>query len=199
MKEPSKEALELAYKALAAINTTAYLYGAKTIALALAIDALCAERVATAKAPEHPRDSTDEDVIRVFEGYWLPIFLNDPDFRLVPESIRMSTVHQIPLFVKRELYDYSILLDHVPKVYSEVTGGRVSKPNTTAGAVIGEYEEHVKKLCDQAIEDYREEQDIETIEALTAQRDRLREALHIIESYRGRIWALLMCQWKQGD
>ncbi len=32
--------------------------------------------------------------------------------------------------VKRELSDYLILLDNVPKVYEHVTGGLVSKPLT---------------------------------------------------------------------
>jgi len=40
--------------------------------------------------------------------------------------------------VMRELHDYSILLENVPKVYMHITGGKISKPNTLAGAVIAE-------------------------------------------------------------
>ncbi|MFG1857558.1 hypothetical protein ACGFJT_37390 [Actinomadura geliboluensis] len=32
--------------------------------------------------------------------------------------------------VKRELHDYHQLLQKIPKVYDEITGGRISKPNT---------------------------------------------------------------------
>lgn len=41
----------------------------------------------------------------------------------------------------RELHDFHALLDEVPKVYDEVTGGRISKPNTAAHHVIGEANE----------------------------------------------------------
>ncbi|MFA5395715.1 MAG: hypothetical protein WC346_06820 [Methanogenium sp.] len=43
--------------------------------------------------------------------------------------------------VKKELHDYHILLKEVPEVYMEVTGGRISKPNTRAFEVIGEFNE----------------------------------------------------------
>lgn len=38
--------------------------------------------------------------------------------------------------VMRELHDYRTLLMNVPKVYSHVTGGKVSKANTDADVVI---------------------------------------------------------------
>lgn len=41
--------------------------------------------------------------------------------------------------VKNELSDFSHMLDQVPKVYMEVTRGRISKPNTYASAVISEF------------------------------------------------------------
>lgn len=40
--------------------------------------------------------------------------------------------------VKRELSDYAGLLDEVPKVYMEISGGRISYPNTYASSVLGE-------------------------------------------------------------
>lgn len=43
--------------------------------------------------------------------------------------------------VMRELYDYKMLLDNVPKVYDHVTQGRISKPNTLAYEVIGQADE----------------------------------------------------------
>jgi hypothetical protein len=41
--------------------------------------------------------------------------------------------------VKRELADFHFMLEQVPKVYCEVTGSRISKPNTYAYEVIGEF------------------------------------------------------------
>ncbi len=40
--------------------------------------------------------------------------------------------------VMRELHDYSVLLENVPKVYCHITGGKISKPNTFASVVIAE-------------------------------------------------------------
>lgn len=45
-----------------------------------------------------------------------------------------------PEKVKAELADYSFLMHEVPKVYSEVTSFRVSKPNTMAFEVIAEHD-----------------------------------------------------------
>lgn len=55
--------------------------------------------------------------------------------------------------VKRELYDYAMLLDNVPRVYSHATGGRVSKPNTDAGAVIAEIDSYIDELVEEEIAD----------------------------------------------
>lgn len=43
--------------------------------------------------------------------------------------------------IKRELHDYSFLMDEVPKVYDHVSGGRISKPNTMAFEVIGQHDD----------------------------------------------------------
>lgn len=42
----------------------------------------------------------------------------------------------LPHQVKLELFDYMVTLEEVPKVYDEVTGGRLSKPNSKAEYVI---------------------------------------------------------------
>lgn len=52
----------------------------------------------------------------------------------------------IPVCVKNELYDYSVFLQEVAKVYDHVTGGMISKQNTKAEAVIDEADEYYKKL-----------------------------------------------------
>ena len=43
--------------------------------------------------------------------------------------------------VKRELSDYHFLMQQVPQVYMEVSGGMISKQNTYASEVLGEFNE----------------------------------------------------------
>lgn len=62
-----------------------------------------------------------------------------------------------PELVARELHDYEMLLDFVPKVYQHVTGGRVSKPNTRPEAVIAEHDDFMNRLCAEAVAEAREE------------------------------------------
>lgn len=45
-----------------------------------------------------------------------------------------------PEEIKNELLDYNMILHNASKVYDHVTKGRISKPNTHAEAVIGEFE-----------------------------------------------------------
>lgn len=61
--------------------------------------------------------------------------------------------------VMRELSDYSMLLDFVPKVYMEVTGGRVSKTNTTPDAVIGAFIDHLQEVVEFEKECWEEEKE----------------------------------------
>lgn len=50
--------------------------------------------------------------------------------------------------VKRELSDYSFLLDQVPKVYSYITNGMISNPNTYSNQAIEIFEGcHLDKDC----------------------------------------------------
>ena len=44
--------------------------------------------------------------------------------------------------VKNELSDYEFILSQVPKVYCEVSGGMISKPNTYAYEVLTQFHEH---------------------------------------------------------
>lgn len=47
---------------------------------------------------------------------------------------------------KRELSDYHFMLEQVPKVYDEVTGGRLSKPNYCAHSVIEAHNDYLERL-----------------------------------------------------
>lgn len=59
--------------------------------------------------------------------------------------------------VARELADYKMVLGEVPKVYDELTGGRLSKPHTAAHHVIAEANDraadfYARELCERADE-----------------------------------------------
>jgi hypothetical protein len=60
--------------------------------------------------------------------------------------------------VKRELFDYSFLMDQASKVYCEVTNGLLSKTTYFADTIIAEYEDDLTKWVCEAIEDYKKEQ-----------------------------------------
>ena len=70
----------------------------------------------------------DNKVEQVFQEFWADIVCNEDG------SINMEQV-------KKELSDYSFMLDEVPKVYSEVTGGLLSKPNYYAESVLSVFRE----------------------------------------------------------
>lgn len=57
--------------------------------------------------------------------------------------------------VMRELSDYAVFMDTATRVYCRVTGGRVSKINTTADAIIGVYEDEITETVNAEIEDRR--------------------------------------------
>jgi len=55
-----------------------------------------------------------------------------------------------------ELSDYAFLLEQVSKVYCHVTGGRLSKTNYHASAVIGVHDELRQEEIDEALEEERQ-------------------------------------------
>jgi len=48
--------------------------------------------------------------------------------------------------VKKELYDYGVLMHEVSKVYDHITGGRLSKTNYPASVIIDEYQEFINRM-----------------------------------------------------
>ena len=70
-----------------------------------------------------PITEPSEKVEKNFQEFWKDIVCNDD-----------GTLN--PIAVKNELSDYNFILDQVPKVYSEVTGGRLSYPNYEAETVL---------------------------------------------------------------
>ena len=90
----------------------------------------------------HGHDASEAAIETVWHDFWEPLVTNHHG---------IINKHQL----KKELYDFFIMLDEVPKVYMEVTNGHISKPNTKAYEVIQEYEEYMNKLIVEALEDER--------------------------------------------
>lgn len=59
--------------------------------------------------------------------------------------------------VKNELTDYHFLLEQVPKVYEHVTGGRMTKTNYYASAVISVADEALNERIEEALADEAEQ------------------------------------------
>jgi hypothetical protein len=55
--------------------------------------------------------------------------------------------------VMRELSDYHHLMQQATDVYSHVSGGRISKPNTMAFEVIAVADERIDEIVDEEIRD----------------------------------------------
>ena len=85
-----------------------------------------------------------KDADKIFKEFWVPIIFDMKSGRLNLEQL------------KKELYDYAMLLDNVPKVYSEITSGKISKPNTCAEVVIAEYHDVLSELVQEATKDAKD-------------------------------------------
>lgn len=84
-----------------------------------------------------------EDVEHSWHTFWRDIIL-DEDGEIDVDQL------------KRELSDFHYMIDNTTRVFSEVSGHRISKPNTHADAVIGEYnnqlQEHYQFAKDDILE-----------------------------------------------
>ena len=85
------------------------------------------------------------EIEKEFKEFWIPIIFNGKNGRLNLDQL------------KKELYDFSCLMDNVSKVYYEITNGKISKVLTDPDAVISEYENCVNDLVDEAHQDECEE------------------------------------------
>lgn len=73
----------------------------------------------------------DQQVFDQYELFWKEIVEN-PDGTLNKEQ------------VAKELYDFSVLIKNISKVYYHISDGIISKPMTDADAIIGLFEEQLK-------------------------------------------------------
>lgn len=68
----------------------------------------------------------DREIEQTWNEFWRPVLYKD---RNGSAALDMDAV-------KREMYDYHVMMREVSEVYDTLTRGRISKPNTSARAVI---------------------------------------------------------------
>jgi hypothetical protein len=106
----------------------------------------------------------------VWQEVWLPI-LQEAERKAGEERFYHHAVLTAPAFeqLKKELYDFHYLIREASLVYCEVTGGRISKPNTKSYEVINQAEEIQQELMLEAQQELLDvmyevfEVDLETI------------------------------------
>lgn len=79
----------------------------------------------------------DEEVEKEYEEFWKDLV--EDDGVLNKEQI------------KKELYDFSVVMDNCSKAYMEMTRGYISKPNTYFSEVLGIFQE--KFWCVENVKD----------------------------------------------
>lgn len=77
----------------------------------------------------------EQDYERIYRDFWQDIIEKDGQV----------TMDQ----VKRELYDFWVLMDNAGKVYYHVTGGKLSKTNYDAQVICDEADENYRKLYEE--------------------------------------------------
>lgn len=77
-----------------------------------------------------------------FNNFWLPL---------------ISTGRQLDIEkIKNEFHDFDFVIEQLPKVYSYITGGRLSKHMYEAAVVISEHDEVCHEICE---DDYKDLED----------------------------------------
>lgn len=79
------------------------------------------------------------DYVQTYDRYW----------RSIVEKNGHLDLDQ----VQRELHDYCVVMEQVSLAYDDVTGGRISKPNTAAVHVIGEVTERLQQAAEDALKE----------------------------------------------
>lgn len=69
-----------------------------------------------------------DEIEEVYERFWKPILERDGEIDIQK--------------LKKELFDFKMIMRNVSIVYDEITGGKISYPDTNAEAVIDAAEDH---------------------------------------------------------
>lgn len=116
----------------------------------------CHELMAQPGAAHIHKDTVEEN----WESFWKPIVTNEDG------TINIKQI-------KKELHDFSFIMEQVPRVYCHITGNRMSKVMYHADTVISVADDYFQEQLDEAVKDEKGE----TSAPLTqARADLIREA-----------------------
>lgn len=105
------------------------------------------------------RHATEEEmraaVEQLWQEFWIPIFENADVMHPTAEKPQNSWIDFVAA-VKSELFDAHMYAHNLSTVYDDLSGGRVSKPNTDPQVVIDLVEERRQELIGQEIVDWLE-------------------------------------------
>lgn len=132
-----------------------------------------------------PDPVTNDDIEECWQEFWLPLLESEEVREKYPDVFQAMKV---------ELFDYRQMMREVAIAYCDVTGGRISKPNTLAVEVIGvvndELEDHITRAHREMIRDFEDiasdlaDDDSETRGVSKLQAHGILEAISIVkESY----------------
>jgi hypothetical protein len=106
---------------------------------------------------------------------------------------------------KKELYDYWVLMQNMPKILDAVTGGRISKPMTCPLEVISVFEDYTGDLVMEQVKEQTEEitrekdqalQDLESLKRNLTSAERIRSQNVLLR--RAARMALQLCSFPGG-
>lgn len=119
----------------------------------------------------------EEDVQKNWDEFWRGIFVEQTS----DGAVHMVEHHEVFNQVKKELSDYRFMMQNTSAVFCDLTGGRISKPNTVAACVIGEADEIRQENTKRDIEDWIES--IENREMTTNEMiANLKESFNIVDN-----------------
>ena len=120
----------------------------------------------------HSEDNCPDtpNVEQVYNDFWKPIIEKDGTL----------DVDQM----KKELYDFYVMIGEVPKVYCHITGNKLSKPLYPAETVIRAADDYTDQLIEEAIKEFKEENVrralVEVIDAI--------ESGSVVNDHRGKVY-----------
>lgn len=83
--------------------------------------------------------ATDKEIEKVWNDLWKDLV-----------TTKHGLIHYDKL--KRELYDYAMILDEINKAYYEISNGKLSKANTAAYRILSEHEDRIQEALEEVAE-----------------------------------------------
>lgn len=74
--------------------------------------------------------------------------------RIFKDHLEDNNGNLIKEKVIAELEDFVMVMDIASRVYEQITGGRISKPNTDPSVILSYYEDRITEAINEAFQEY---------------------------------------------